>query len=178
MFVPLDCSLLFTSRPEVLRRAFSLVPEYLRTERSGEVEDFMDYGVTLGRRFRALKLWMVLRYFGRQGLVARLREHLRLAGLFAGWVDEHPDFERLAPVPMSTVCFRARPTGVVEGELEILNERLLEAVNLSGEVYLSHTRLAQRLALRLSISGLRSEERHVRRAWEILQEKLQGLARR
>ena len=171
LFVPLDLSVLYTRRPEVLRRAFSLVPEYLRTARGDEVENYMDYGVPLGRRFRALKLWFVLRYFGREGLAARIREHRRLALLFAGWVDAHPGFERLAPVPLSTVCFRARPPGLAdEEELNRLNAGLLQAVNATGEAFLSHTGLNGRYTLRLVVSHLRTEERHLRRVWEVVRD--------
>ncbi len=170
LFVPIDCSAFYCRRMDVLRRAFSLVPEYLRTAEDESVTNLMDTGIQLGRRFRALKLWFVLRAFGREGLIDRLREHLRLARCFADWVDASADFERLAPVPFSTVCFRAHPAGVDDGqELNRLNERLLEAVNASGEVFLSHTKLAGRYTLRLAIGNIRTEERHLRRAWELLQ---------
>jgi aromatic-L-amino-acid decarboxylase len=136
----------------------------------------MDTGVQLGRRFRALKLWMILRYFGSQGLRARLSEHVRLAQLFAGWVDESLDFERLAPAPFSVVCFRAKPAGRewTEAELEDLNSRLLDSVNRTGEVFISHTKLNGRFTLRLAVGNIRTEERHVRRAWEILRKNLPG----
>jgi len=177
LFVPIDLSVLLTRKPEMIRRAFSLVPEYLRTAQDREVDNLMDYGIQLGRRFRALKLWFVLRYFGWEGIVNRIREHVRLARRFAGWVDEHPEFERLAPTPFSTICFRAHPRGMDdEGELNRLNERLLEAVNGTREVFLSHTKLNGRLVLRMAIGNLRTQERHVRRAWEIVQRKLEGLA--
>lgn len=168
IFVPLDLSVLYTRRPEMLRRAFSLVPEYLRTEDRGEVTNYMDYGIPLGRRFRALKLWLTLRHFGREGIAARIGEHVRLARLFASWVDEDPEFERLAPVPLSTICFRARPRGLDdEAAIDRLNERLLVMMNESGRAFLSHTRLGGRYVLRLVISHLRTEERHVREAWEL-----------
>jgi aromatic-L-amino-acid decarboxylase len=168
MFVPLDFSVLFTPRKEVLRRAFSVVPEYLRNYPGERAENRMDYGVTLGRRFRALKPWFVIRAFGADGLAARVREHLRLAAGFAAAVDADPRFERLAPVPMSTVCFRARPSeGPGDGaELDAYNERLLAAVNEGGETFLTHTRLAGRFAIRMVVSGLRTEERHVDATWE------------
>jgi aromatic-L-amino-acid decarboxylase len=169
LFVPFDFSAFYTRQPEVLRRAFSLVPEYLRTSQDSQVENMMDYGVQLGRRFRALKLWFVLRYFGWEGIAARIREHIRLAQEFAGWIEAHPDFERLAPAPFSTVCFRAHPAGLNdEGKLNRLNEQILEAVNATREVFLSHTKLNGRYVLRLAIGNLRTEERHVRRAWEII----------
>jgi len=174
LFVPLDCSVLFTRRRDTLRRAFSLVPEYLRTADSAE--NYMDYSISLGRRFRALKLWFVLRYFGQAGLAERLREHLRLAQWFAGLVDAHPAFERLAPVPLSVVCFRAHPAGVAdEAALNQLNEALLRAVNQTGDAFLTHTKLDGRFAIRMVISHLRVDESHIRRVWQIVQEQLARL---
>jgi aromatic-L-amino-acid/L-tryptophan decarboxylase len=175
MFTPIDCSAAYTRHPAVLRQAFSLTPEYLKTTES-DVTNLMDYGVSLGRRFRALKLWFVLRYFGRQGIADALREHVRLAQRFAGWVDEAPDFERLAPSPFSVVVFRYRPgpDTLDEARLDALNERLLERVNESGEVFLSHTRVRGRYALRLAIGNLRTRETHVRRAWELVTEAARG----
>ena len=178
LFVPVDLSALYCRRMDVLRNAFSLVPEYLRTsEKKDEVHNFMDYGPQLGRRFRALKLWFVMRYFGTEGLVARIRHHLELAREFARWVDASPDFERLAPVPFSTVCFRAYPhewqtagdaEPDVEARLDSLNERVMEEVNREGKVYLSHTKLGGKLTLRLAIGNIRTTIEHVRLAWEQL----------
>lgn len=176
MFVPMGLSVLYTRKPEVLRRAFSLVPEYLRTAQGEEVTNYMDYGIPLGRRFRALKLWFVMRYFGVEGIVARVREHLRLAQKFATWVDEHPDFERLAPVPLSTICFRAHPQGIDDDdELNRRNEQLMHAINQTGEVFLSHTKLRGRFVMRLVISHLRVTEAEVKRVCEILHEKQKNL---
>ncbi|MFQ5707478.1 MAG: pyridoxal phosphate-dependent decarboxylase family protein [bacterium] len=173
LFVPVDLSAFYTRKPAILRRAFSLVPEYLRTPEDREVENYMDYGIQLGRRFRALKLWFVLRYFGQQGMAARIQESIRLAQQFAGWVDAHADFERLAPVPFSTVCFRAHPQHVLqEAHLNDLNEQLLNRVNGTRQVFLSHTRLNQKYVLRMAIGNLRTEERHVKQAWELLQTEL------
>jgi aromatic-L-amino-acid decarboxylase len=176
LFTPFDLSAFYCRRMDLLRQAFSLTPEYLRTTESGAVKNLMDTGVQLGRRFRALKLWMIVRYFGAEGLRARLVEHMRLARLFAGWVDADPDFERLAPVPFSVVCFRANPGGKArtEAELETLNQRLLDAMNASGEVFLSHTKLNGRFTLRLAVGNLRTEERHVARAWELAKRLLPG----
>lgn len=171
LFVPLDLSVLYTRKRDVLHRAFSLTPEYLRTEKGDEVTNFMDYGISLGRRFRALKLWFVLRYFGSEGLAGRIRKHIALAGQFAEQVDAHPDFERLAPVPLSTVCFRAHPAGMDDDEsLNQLNEQLLQAINHSGRAFLSHTKLSGRYVLRLVISQLRTEESHVNQLWQLAQE--------
>jgi aromatic-L-amino-acid decarboxylase len=164
-------SALYCRRMDVLRRAFSLVPEYLRTTEAAAVKNLMDTGVQLGRRFRALKLWMVLRYFGAEGIRTRLSEHCRLARLFASWVDADPRFERMADVPFSIVCFRCVPGGVVdERALDALNQQLLDAVNASGEVFLSHTKLRGKYVLRLAIGNIRTAEVHVRRAWALLGE--------
>ena len=166
LFTPFDLSVLFCRRMDVVCSAFALTPEYLITRESG-VRNLMDTGIQLGRRFRALKLWMVLRHFGAHGLRERLVEHMRLARLFASWVDDDSRFERLAPVPFSVVCFRTR-AGASDRETDQINERLLELVNASGEIFLSHTRLNGRYALRLAIGNLRTTETHVRRAWELL----------
>ena len=175
MFVPLDCSALFTRRPEVLRRAFSLTPEYLTTTLGDDVFNLMDYGVSLGRRFRAIKLWFVIRYFGAAGIRARIAEHIRLGQLFAQWVDGSPEFERLAPAPFSVVVFRWHPAGLDdEPELDRANADLLERLNATGEVFLSHTRAKGRYALRLAIGNIRTQEGHVRRAWELLRELASG----
>lgn len=176
LFTPIDLSAFYCRRFDVLRQAFSLVPEYLRTSEDETVRNYMDYGVQLGRRFRALKLWMVIRWFGQAGLAARIRQHIQLAQQFAAWVDTDPDFERLAPVPFSTICFRVRPRDLagrgdeVEPYLDSLNEALLEAVNRTGQAYLSHTRLRGKFALRLAIGNLRTTEKHVARAWGLLKE--------
>ena len=170
LFTPIDCSAAFTRHPDVLRRAFSLVPEYLKTDQS-DVTNLMDYGVSLGRRFRSLKLWFVLRYMGREGVVEALREHVRLTALFAQWVDRADDFERLAPAHLSVVAFRHRPPGIVdEDHLDHINQELLGRVNGTGEVFLSHTRVRGRYAIRLAVGNLRTRERHVRRAWDILRD--------
>ena len=163
LFTPFDISAFYCRRMDVVRAAFSLTPDYLVTSDAASVRNLMDTGVQLGRRFRALKLWMVLRHFGAEGIRDRLAEHMRLARLFADWVDASEDFERLAEVPFSVVCFRARGS-------DSLNERLLDAVNRSGEAYLSHTRLHGRFTLRLAIGNLHTTERHVSRAWELLRQ--------
>ena len=161
LFTPVDCSCLYTRRPGVLRDAFSLVPEYLRTS-DEDVTNLMDYGPALGRRFRALKLWAVMRCYGREGLQELIREHVRLARLFASWLEETPGWEIVAPYPFSVVCFRR------EGSDEE-NEALLERANASGEVFISHTRLDGRYVLRLAVGNMRTKEADVRRAWELLQ---------
>jgi aromatic-L-amino-acid decarboxylase len=170
LFVPIDCSALYSRRPEILRRAFSLTPEYLETPETGHARNLMDYGVSLGRRFRALKLWFVLRYFGGEGIAFRLREHVRLGQLFASWVDQTPGFERLAPAPFSVVVFRHVPPGTSADELDPWNARLLDRVNASGRVFLSHTRVNGRFGMRLAVGNIRTTESEVRLAWDLVRE--------
>jgi aromatic-L-amino-acid decarboxylase len=161
LFTPMDCSCFWTRRPEAVFRAFSASPEYM-PERDGGVTDLKDYGPALGRRFRGLKLWAVLRCYGRDGLQALIREHVRLAQLFAAWLEAEPGWEIVAPHPLSVVCFCR------EGSDE-QNRAILERVNASGEAFLSHTRLDGRLVLRLAIGNARTTEDDVRRAWDALQ---------
>ena len=168
LFTPIDCSALYTRHPEQFRAAFSLVPEYLRTD-AGDVVNLMDYSFQLGRRFRAIKLWFVFRAFGTEGIATRIREHVRLAREFAGWVDDHPHLERMAPTKFSVVCFRVHPAGVDdEAELERVNAAALDKVNASGEVYLSHAKLKGRFSLRVAIGNLGTTEKHVHRAFELV----------
>ncbi len=175
MFVPIDLSVLFTKHPGILKRAFSLSAEYLKTELDSEVENYMDYGIQLGRRFRSLKLWFVIRYFGVEGIQNILREHLRLGKLFAGWIDEHPNFERMAPTPFSTVCFRANPGNTNEKTLDDLNEKLMNKVNETGKLFITHTKLNGKFVIRLVVSGIRTKEIHVRNAWELIQKTYQQI---
>jgi aromatic-L-amino-acid decarboxylase len=189
LFTPFDLSAFYCRRMDILRAAFSLTPAYLRTSEAGEVKNLMDTGVQLGRRFRALKLWMVLRTYGSRGIRARLARHIALAQEFAAWVDAHPDFERLAPVPFSVVCFRWHPgakrapqprgdaptdrahddQALDDRALDRANERLLAAVNDTGRVFLSHTAVRGVVALRLAIGHIDTDETHVRAAWDLLQ---------
>jgi aromatic-L-amino-acid decarboxylase len=162
LFTPVDCSALWTRRPDVFYRAFAAAPEYM-PEKDASVTDLKDYGPALGRRFRALKLWAVMRAYGREGLQSLIREHVRLARLFASWVETDPRWEIVAPYPFSVVCFRLRG-----GDEE--NEALLRRVNETGEVFLSHTRLNGRYVLRLAVGNLRTTEEDVARAWELLRE--------
>jgi aromatic-L-amino-acid decarboxylase len=165
MFTPVDCSLLYTAHPDTLRAAFSVVPFYL-TSGEPDVVNLMDYGIALGRRFRALKLWMVIRAYGRDGLAELVGGHIELARRLAGEVESAPGWELLAPVPFSTVCFRAHPEGVDdEAELDRLNERLVERVNASGIAFVSHTKVAGRFAIRMAIGNIATTWEHVERAW-------------
>jgi aromatic-L-amino-acid decarboxylase len=181
LFTPFDLSVLYCRHLDLLRRAFSLVPEYLRTPEQENVRSGSDYGVQLGRRFRSLKLWMVIRYFGHEGLAARIREHCRLAKLFASWVEADPNWELMAPVPLGLVCFRAcaqvegADDGARERRLDILNEAIMHGVNATGKALLSHTKLNDKLTLRLSIGNIRTSEKHVCQVWDLLNEQLKLL---
>jgi aromatic-L-amino-acid decarboxylase len=177
LFTPLDASLLLTRHMDRMRAAFSLVPEYLRTlDRANPVLDYSEYQPQLGRRMRALKLWMQLRWFGLDGLRRRIANHLALAERAVAWVDADPDWERLAPAPFSAVFFRYRPARLAGREdepdvhawLDATNTALMDAVNRTGEVFLSHTRLRDRFTIRLAIGNLRTEPRHVERALALL----------
>jgi aromatic-L-amino-acid decarboxylase len=166
MFVPMDLSVLFVRDEAIVRRAFSLVPEYLTVPE--DAVNYMDYGLQLGRRFRALKLWFVLRHFGAEGIRARLRHHIALAQEFAGWVEAEPDWQVLAPHPLSVVCFRFAPAGWNEPELERRNAQILHDVNATGEAFLSHTKIDGTYALRLAIGNLRTQRDDVLAAWHLL----------
>lgn len=167
LFVPMDLSVLFLRDEATVRRAFSLVPEYLSTT-DGEVRNYMDYGLALGRRFRALKLWFVLRHMGAQGIREHLRGHIDLAQQFASWVEADSDFEVAAPHPLSVVCFRYHRAGVDdEADLESLNARLLEAVNATGEMFVSHTKIGSRYVLRMAIGNVNTTRSDVAAAWDI-----------
>ncbi len=172
MFVPMDLSVLFVKDEAMVRRAFGLVPEYLTTP-EGDAVNYMDYGLQLGRRFRALKLWFVLRYFGAEGIRSKLREHIELAQAFAGWVRADLDWEVVAPHSLSVVCFRFR--GAPDQSLDSFNERLMHAVNATGEMFLSHTKIDGRLALRLAIGNLRTQRSDVEFAWNVLRREARKL---
>lgn len=172
LFTPLECSTFFTRRLEVVRAAFSLVPAYLETDEDAVVRNYMDYGPQLGRSFRALKLWFTLRSYGAEGVQARIREHIRLGKIFATWVQAAPEWEVLAPVHFSTVCFRAVPPGLVGQEIDRLNHAIMDRVNDTGEVFLSPTQLHGKFTLRMAVGSIRTQERHVARLWELLNEAL------
>jgi aromatic-L-amino-acid/L-tryptophan decarboxylase len=170
LFTPVDLSVFYTRRPDILRRAFSLVPEYLTPAADPRALNLMDYGIPLGRRFRSLKLWFLLRYFGRERIQEILRAHIGWAKQFAEIIDQDPRFERIAPVPFSVVCFRYKGT-------DEENRALLETVNATGEVFLSHTVLNGRVVLRLAIGNLGTTWADVERAWELLQKAAADLRR-
>lgn len=179
LFTPFDFSAFFTRDPQSLRAAFSPAPPvYLTTKEGDQVHNYMDYGIQMGRRFRALKLWFVLRYFGQERIREALRYHIEVAAQFAAWVDADPGWERMAPTHFSLVCFRAHPKGNSEEQLEALNAAVMDAVNASGQAYLSHTKLNGRYTLRLAIGHLRTSLDDVRAVWEMLRSAAQRLAQR
>ena len=167
-FTPFDLSVLYVKDLDLLKQTFSLVPEYLKVTET--VTNQMDYGIQLGRRFRSLKFWFVMRYFGQEGLRARIREHIRLAKLFAFWVEMSENFEIMSETTFALVCFRANPKGVED--LDALNEKIMNEINASGEAYLSHTKLNGKFTLRLSVGSIRVEERHLRKVWDIISRKV------
>ena len=170
MLTPVDCSVFYTRRPDVLRRAFSLVPDYLATADDPRAVNLMDYGVALGRRFRALKLWFVMRSYGREGIAAMIREQIRIVQALAAKIDAHPRFERTAPTPFSTVCFRYQGT-------DDENRQIQERVNETGEFFISGTKLHGRFTLRLAIGNMATAQSHVDRVWELIQAEAAKLAR-
>jgi aromatic-L-amino-acid/L-tryptophan decarboxylase len=170
LFVPLDFSVLYVRDIERLRRVFSLVPEYLRGDSLETERNYMDYGIQLGRRFRALKAWMIWRAFGREGVLGLMREHLRLARLFGEWVSASDDFELSAPISMGVVCFRAKD------KIDAFNSRIVESINRSGRAYLNQTKLRGQTVIRLGLGNILTTEKHLRDAWELIQETARSLA--
>lgn len=181
LFVPLDFSTLYTKHPDLLREVFSLVPEYLRGDaEQGEI-DYMDYGIQLGRRFRALKAWMVFSAFGEAGVVARIREHIRLAKLFASWVGRDADFELLAPVHMGVVCFRAVCREDLEfqgGDSNAFNKTIVKAVNATGRAYITHTVLHKTVAMRIAIANVLTTEQHLEEVFALIKQNVLNELRR
>jgi aromatic-L-amino-acid decarboxylase len=171
LFTPMDCSVLYTKHPDALKQAFALLPEYLVTKTQDSAVNLMDYGIQLGRRFRSLKLWMVLRAYGAEGLAERIRFHCELAREFAGMVHfEQGGWALTAPVTLSLVCFRYAPDGWSEAQIAAANAQIMERVNASGDAYLSHTKIAGQYTLRLAIGNIRTDRVHITRAWAALRE--------
>lgn len=169
LFVPFDFSALYVRDISRLRRVFTLVPEYLRGDAEGAEINYMDYSIQLGRRFRALKAWMVWRTFGREGMAARIREHMRLAHLFTAWISESDDFELAAPTVMGVVCFRHIGSGSGEPG-DLLNQRIVERLNASGKTYLMQTKLRGRIVMRLGLGNILTTENDLRDVWHMIRE--------
>lgn len=170
MFTNFDCSVYFVRDAASLIRTFEILPEYLKTRTRGQVNDYRDWGIPLGRRFRALKLWAVIRSYGVEGLQRMIREHLRLAKMLAALIEAERDFELMAPVPLNTVCFRYCPEGVGDEEANRLNERINHALNDTGKIYLTHTKVNGRYVLRIVTAQTDVTESHVLKAWELIKE--------
>ena len=189
LFVPLDFSVLYVRDLERLRRVFTLVPEYLRGDTVEAQKNYMDYGIQLGRRFRALKAWVIFRSFGREGMAARLREFVRLANVLAEWITSDGRFELAAPVSMGVVCFRflgsiagvvdagpgSPPPATTEDNIDQLNGEIVERINASGRAYLTQTKLRGRTVMRIGLGNVLTTEEHLRKAWEIIQETASAL---
>lgn len=174
MLTNFDCSAYFVKDPADLIRTFEIHPEYLKTGLDKQVKNFRDWGIQLGRRFRALKLWFVIRSYGVEGLQKMIAEHIRLAQMFKGWVGDHKNFELMAPVEFSLVCFRLND-GRDEGALDDLNRKLLESLNQTGKVFMTHTALKGKFTIRLAIASRLTEERQVREAWALIKEKAEEI---
>jgi len=171
MFTNFDCSAFYVKDPEALVRTFEILPEYLKTKEGSQVNNYRDWGIQLGRRFRALKLWFVIRQFGVEGLQQKIRKHIKMTEQLVKKIDQSIDFDRLAPVPVNTICFRYHPQDVKEEELNSLNKQLLHQLQDSGFVYLTHTKLNGQFAIRIVIGQTNVEERHVQEVWDFIQEK-------
>jgi aromatic-L-amino-acid decarboxylase len=170
MFTNFDCSVYFVRDAATLIRTFEILPEYLKTRTRGQVNDYRDWGIPLGRRFRALKLWAVIRSYGVVKLQETVREHIRLAHMLARLIEAENDFELMAPVTLNTVCFRYRPSGITDDQTDVLNERINHALNDSGKIYLTHTSLKGRYVLRMVTAQTTVTEQHVLNGWQMIKE--------
>ncbi len=170
MFTNFDCSAYFVRDAASLIHTFEILPEYLRTRTRGKVNDYRDWGIPLGRRFRALKLWAVIRTYGVERLQGMIREHLRLAKMLAGLIEDERDFTLVAPVPLNTVCFRYKPAGMSDEEANRLNEKINHTLNDTGRIYLTHTKIDGMYVLRMVTAQTNVSERHVLQAWEMIKE--------
>jgi len=176
MFTNFDCSAYFVRDAASLIRSFEILPEYLKTRTRGEVNDYRDWGIPLGRRFRALKLWAVIRSYGVEGLQSAIRGHIRLAKMLAGLIEADRNFRLMAPVPLNTVCFRYCPAGMSDKDANTLNERINHALNDTGKIYLTHTKVEGRYVLRMVTAQTGVAERHVLQAWDLIRETASALS--
>lgn len=175
MFTNFDCSAFYTKHPQLLIRTFEILPEYLKTRTRGQVNDYRDWGVPLGRRFRALKLWSVIRMFGVEGLREKIRTHIKIAATLADYISRETDFQILAPVVLNVVCFRYKPSGVGNDDLNRMNESLNHKLNDTGKIYLTHTILNGMYTLRMVTAQTNVTMEHVDRAWALIKETARSL---
>lgn len=172
MFTNFDCSAFYVQDEALLVRTFEIMPEYLKTPEDQRVKNYRDWGIPLGRRFRALKLWFVLRSFGVEGLQKKIRHHISLAQNLKEEIEKHEHFELLAPVPMNTICFRYHPADISDEEkLDEINKQLLNQIQESGELFLTHTKLDGKYTIRIVIGNTNVDKRHVDKAWNLIKEK-------
>ena len=176
MFTNFDCSAYFVRDAASLIRSFEILPEYLKTRTRGEVNDYRDWGIPLGRRFRALKLWAVIRSYGVEGLQSAIRGHIRLAKMLAGLIEADRNFGLMAPVPLNTVCFRYCPAGMSDKDANTLNEKINHALNDTGKIYLTHTKVEGRYVLRMVTAQTGVAERHILQAWDLIRETASALS--
>ncbi len=176
MFTNFDCSAYFVRDAASLMRSFEILPEYLKTRTRGEVNDYRDWGIPLGRRFRALKLWAVIRSYGVEGLQSAIRGHIRLAKMLAGLIEADRNFGLMAPVPLNTVCFRYCPAGMSDKDANTLNEKINHALNDTGKIYLTHTKVEGRYVLRMVTAQTGVAERHILQAWDLIRETASALS--
>jgi aromatic-L-amino-acid decarboxylase len=178
MFTNFDCSAFYVQDEALLVRTFEIMPEYLKTPEDERVKNYRDWGIPLGRRFRALKLWFVMRSFGKEGLQNKIRQHIALGQDLKEEIDQHNDFELLAPVPLNTICFRYHPSHISDKEkLDEINERLLNELQESGKIFLTHTKLEEKYTIRIVLGNTNLEKRHVDKAWQLIQQKAEQLMR-
>jgi aromatic-L-amino-acid decarboxylase len=176
MFTNFDCSVYYVKDQRALLNTFEIMPEYLKTKFDEEVNNYRDWGIPLGRRFRALKLWFVIRSYGVNGIKNRIREHISMTQNLGKKIDNHPDFEQMAPLNFNMTCFRYHPSSIDEKEeLNSLNEKLLFALNDTGKVYMTHTKVDDQYTIRMAIGQTYVQQHHVDNAWHLIQELSQEL---
>jgi aromatic-L-amino-acid decarboxylase len=172
MFTNFDCTAYYVKDEQALIRTFEVLPEYLKTKTRGQVNDYRDWGIPLGRRFRALKLWFVIRSFGINGIQEKLRHHIELATQFENWVNSSQNFETVIDRSLNLVCFRFKPSSIDDlNQLNEINQKLVESLNSSGKIYLTHTKVDRKYALRIVIGQTNVQERHIIEDWELIRQK-------
>jgi aromatic-L-amino-acid decarboxylase len=175
MFTNFDCSAYFVRDKEALIRTFDIMPEYLKTDLDTKVNNYRDWGIQLGRRFRALKLWFVIRHYGTEGLKVRIKQHLEYGKMMKEYLDNDADFEVMAPMLFNLICFRYNPQNIAEEDLNSINKKLLDEINASGKAFMTHTKLKGKFVIRFVASNAYLEERHIHEAWELIRSKANSI---